>query len=176
MTSGSIRRCDGGARVVRNALRRGQDARVRAPAQSRSETRRVSHSSAANRQRGPTDPGPQARSLPGAIPGCRIRVLAGALANSVRDDYASSMGARNPFESGPVRSRRGGPAKRPLSRDAIVTEALQQLTSHGIEGMSLREVAAALEGSANGCHRGTDRCARTHGACRTEAPSGVTGR
>jgi AcrR family transcriptional regulator len=34
--------------------------------------------------------------------------------------------------------------KLPLSRDAIVTEALLQLTREGLEGMSLRKVAAAL--------------------------------
>jgi AcrR family transcriptional regulator len=55
------------------------------------------------------------------------------------------MGARNPFEARHVESRRGGPAKQPLSRDAIVMEALRQLTSDGPGGMSLRRVAAALE-------------------------------
>ena len=35
--------------------------------------------------------------------------------------------------------------KQPLSRDLIVTEALRQLTREGLEGMSLRKVAAALE-------------------------------
>jgi len=35
--------------------------------------------------------------------------------------------------------------KQPLSRDLIVTEALAQLTREGLEGMSLRKVAAALE-------------------------------
>lgn len=35
--------------------------------------------------------------------------------------------------------------KQPLSRDAIVAEALRQLTTHGLKGMSLRRVAAALE-------------------------------
>lgn len=55
------------------------------------------------------------------------------------------MKTRNPFEARHVASRRGGPTKQPLSRDAIVTEALRQLTSNGIEGMSLRKVAAALE-------------------------------
>jgi AcrR family transcriptional regulator len=35
--------------------------------------------------------------------------------------------------------------KEPLSRDRIVTEALRQLTRDGLEGMSLRKVAAALE-------------------------------
>lgn len=55
------------------------------------------------------------------------------------------MTASNLFEAPPVASRRGGPVKRPLSRDAIVTEALRQLTSEGLKGMSLRKVAAALE-------------------------------
>jgi AcrR family transcriptional regulator len=54
------------------------------------------------------------------------------------------MTARNPFEARPVQSRRGGPVKQPLSRDAIVTEALRQLTVNGIEGMSLRKVAIRL--------------------------------
>jgi AcrR family transcriptional regulator len=52
---------------------------------------------------------------------------------------------RDPFEARHVESRRGGPAKKPLGRDAIVTEALRQLTSDGLAGMSLRKVAAALE-------------------------------
>ena len=55
------------------------------------------------------------------------------------------MKARNPFEAPHVESRRGGPAKQPLSRDAIVTEALRQLTADGLKGMSLRKVAVALE-------------------------------
>lgn len=55
------------------------------------------------------------------------------------------MTKRNLFEACRVASRRGGPVKRPLSRDAIVTEALRQITSGGLEGMSLRKVAAALE-------------------------------
>lgn len=55
------------------------------------------------------------------------------------------MPRRNPFEARPVRSRRGGPVKEPLSRDAIVAEALRQLTTQGLDGMSLRKVAAALD-------------------------------
>ena len=55
------------------------------------------------------------------------------------------MRTRNPFEAPAVGSRRGGPVKTPLSRDAIVEEALRQLTIEGIDGMSLRKVAAALE-------------------------------
>lgn len=55
------------------------------------------------------------------------------------------MENRNPFQAREVTSRRGGPAKQPLSRDAIVTEALELLTREGVEGMSLRKVAAALD-------------------------------
>jgi len=55
------------------------------------------------------------------------------------------MGERSPFERREVTSRRGGPAKAPLSRDAIVAEALHQLSREGLEGMSLRKIAAALE-------------------------------
>jgi AcrR family transcriptional regulator len=35
--------------------------------------------------------------------------------------------------------------KEPLSRDAIVSEALRQLTTNGLDGMSLRKVAKALD-------------------------------
>jgi AcrR family transcriptional regulator len=55
------------------------------------------------------------------------------------------MRSRNPFETRHVASRRGGPVKQPLSRDAIVAEALRQLTSGGHDGMSLRKVALALD-------------------------------
>lgn len=55
------------------------------------------------------------------------------------------MGTRSPFDARDVTSRRGGPVKQPLSRDAIVLEALRQLTADGLKGMSLRKVAAALD-------------------------------
>src|SRR5579871_6356449 len=55
------------------------------------------------------------------------------------------MGSRNPFQAPEVTSRRGGPAKEPLSREAIVTAALVLLRREGPEGMSLRKVAAALD-------------------------------
>jgi len=55
------------------------------------------------------------------------------------------MATRNPFEARHVESRRGGPVKPPLSREAIVMEALRQVTSEGLKGMSLRKVAAALD-------------------------------
>jgi AcrR family transcriptional regulator len=55
------------------------------------------------------------------------------------------MGARDPFAASEVVSRRGGPAKLPLSRDAIVAVALEQLTRDGLDSMSLRKVAAALD-------------------------------
>jgi AcrR family transcriptional regulator len=53
--------------------------------------------------------------------------------------------ARNPFEARAVTSRRGGPVKAPLSREAIVGEALRQLKRDGLAGMSLRKVATALK-------------------------------
>ena len=55
------------------------------------------------------------------------------------------MARRNPFAAPPVESRRGGPRKRPLSRDVIVTEALRQIAAAGVAGTSLRSVAAALK-------------------------------
>ena len=55
------------------------------------------------------------------------------------------MGTRNPFAASQVTSRRGGPVKAPLSRDAIVKVALAQLLKNGLEGMSLRKVAMALQ-------------------------------
>jgi AcrR family transcriptional regulator len=42
-------------------------------------------------------------------------------------------------------SRRARPAKAPLSREAIVTTALALLEREGLEGLSLRKVAAALD-------------------------------
>jgi AcrR family transcriptional regulator len=51
--------------------------------------------------------------------------------------------SRDPFSSPSVESRRDRPAKQPLSRDAIVAEALRQLMADGV--MSLRKVAAALD-------------------------------
>jgi AcrR family transcriptional regulator len=67
------------------------------------------------------------------------------LTNGVRDEYSFEVGMRNPFEAPDVRSRRGGPVKKPLSRDAIVTEALSLLTREGPDGLSLRKIAAALD-------------------------------
>jgi AcrR family transcriptional regulator len=55
------------------------------------------------------------------------------------------MENRNLFQVREVTSRRGGPAKQPLSRDAIVAEALELLLREGLEGMSLRKVAQALD-------------------------------
>jgi AcrR family transcriptional regulator len=54
------------------------------------------------------------------------------------------MSKRDPFLAPQVESRRGGPAKQPLSRGAIVSEGLRQLRTGG-ESLSLRKVAAALE-------------------------------
>jgi hypothetical protein len=83
-----------------------------------------------------------------------VSLQGGRLANDVRDEYCSLVGTRNPFEARHVESRRGGPAKRPLSRDAIVKEALRELTSEGLAGMSLRKVARQqppLERTVRGC-------------------------
>jgi AcrR family transcriptional regulator len=52
---------------------------------------------------------------------------------------------RDPFEKRPVVSRRGGAVKPPLSRDLVVDTALDLLGRDGLEGMSLRKVAAALK-------------------------------
>jgi len=52
---------------------------------------------------------------------------------------------RDPFEARPVVSRRGGAAKEPLSRERIVDQALEILTRQGLDAMSLRKVAAALD-------------------------------
>ncbi len=56
-----------------------------------------------------------------------------------------AVNERNPFEGREVRSRRGGKVKAPLSRERIVTEGLKLLAKQGLEGMSLRQVAAALD-------------------------------
>lgn len=55
------------------------------------------------------------------------------------------MNPTNPFDRPEARSRRGGPVKAPLARERIVTEALNLLKREGLDGMSLRKVAAALE-------------------------------
>lgn len=54
------------------------------------------------------------------------------------------MRTKNPFEPRKVVSRRSRPAKEPLSREVIVKAALELLTQEGLEGMSLRKVAARL--------------------------------
>jgi AcrR family transcriptional regulator len=55
------------------------------------------------------------------------------------------MPSRDPFRESHVASRRNRPAKPPLSRDAIVAEALRQITSQDGGGMSLRKIATALD-------------------------------
>ena len=55
------------------------------------------------------------------------------------------MTVRDPFRSPAVTSRRDRPAKAPLSRDAIVAEALRQITAPDGGGMSLRKIATALD-------------------------------
>lgn len=55
------------------------------------------------------------------------------------------MSQRDPFRAPEVASRRTRPAKPPLSRDAIVEEALRQITSADDGAMSLRKIAKALD-------------------------------
>src|SRR5882757_1549492 len=55
------------------------------------------------------------------------------------------MTQRDPFRASEVASRRARPAKPPLSRDAIVAEALRQITADDGGGMSLRKIAKALD-------------------------------
>jgi AcrR family transcriptional regulator len=52
---------------------------------------------------------------------------------------------RDPFSAAEVESRRTRPAKPPLSRAAIVEEALRQITSEDDGAMSLRKIAKALD-------------------------------
>lgn len=55
------------------------------------------------------------------------------------------MNERHPFEPRKVVSRRGGRAKKPLSHDVIVSKAFELLGKDGLDGMSLRSVAKALD-------------------------------
>lgn len=55
------------------------------------------------------------------------------------------MTVRDPFAAREVTSRRGGPSKAPLSLDAIVEAAFELLKRDGLDGMTLRKVALALE-------------------------------
>ncbi|GAB3891781.1 TetR/AcrR family transcriptional regulator C-terminal domain-containing protein [Kibdelosporangium lantanae] len=55
------------------------------------------------------------------------------------------MPPRDPFDAPEVESRRTRPAKPPLSRAAIVEEALRQVTSENDGAMSLRKIAKALD-------------------------------
>lgn len=55
------------------------------------------------------------------------------------------MPPKSPFDRPEVLSRRGGPVKEPLSRERIIDEALALLERGGLEGMSLRKVASALD-------------------------------
>lgn len=55
------------------------------------------------------------------------------------------MTVRDPFAAREVTSRRGGPVKAPLSLDAIVDAAFALLVKDGLDGMSLRKVAQALD-------------------------------
>jgi AcrR family transcriptional regulator len=67
------------------------------------------------------------------------------LTNGVRDGYGTLVPPTNPFDRREVLSRRGGPVKEPLSCDRIVTEALSLMSKDGLDAMSLRKVAMALD-------------------------------
>lgn len=55
------------------------------------------------------------------------------------------MSQRDPFRVSDVASRRTGVAKAPLSRDAIVKEALRQFASEDAGAVTLRKIANALD-------------------------------
>lgn len=55
------------------------------------------------------------------------------------------MDERDPFQACKVVSRRGARTKKPLSRELIVSTALQLLAEGGLDNMSLRSVAKALD-------------------------------
>ncbi|WRZ95431.1 TetR/AcrR family transcriptional regulator C-terminal domain-containing protein [Streptomyces sp. NBC_01007] len=63
----------------------------------------------------------------------------------VRDEYRFCVPERDPFRESHVASRRNRPAKPPLSRDAIVDEALRQISAEDGAPLSLRKIAKALD-------------------------------
>src|SRR5689334_6270924 len=69
------------------------------------------------------------------------------LTNTVLDKRCSLCynAAMNREETRQIISRRTRPAKAPLSREVIVSTALDILRREGIAGLSLRKVAAALD-------------------------------
>lgn len=67
------------------------------------------------------------------------------LTNGARHEYRSPVPQRDPFRASEVASRRTRPAKPPLSRDAIVEEALRQITSEAGGALNLRKIAQALD-------------------------------
>lgn len=64
------------------------------------------------------------------------------LTNDVRALNPTNMNQQNPRT---IVSRRDRPAKAPLSRDVIISTALEILTREGLSGLSMRKVAAALD-------------------------------
>jgi AcrR family transcriptional regulator len=95
------------------------------------------------------------------------------LTNSVRDEYCSFMGTRDPFKASEVVSRRGGAAKQPLSRDIIVAAALDLLTQEGLDGLSLRKVAAALDTGAASLYAYVEDLQELHALLLDRALAGV---
>lgn len=83
------------------------------------------------------------------------------------------MATRDPFRAPEVQSRRGGPAKEPLSRAAIVTEALALLRVEGLEGLSLRKVAAALDTGPASLYVYLDNLQELHALVLDRALAGV---
>lgn len=83
------------------------------------------------------------------------------------------MRETNPFEGREVKSRRGGKVKAPLSRERIVAEALKLLSKEGLEGMSLRRVAQALETGAASLYAYVDGLDSLRALVLDEALAGV---
>ncbi len=83
------------------------------------------------------------------------------------------MGTRDPFKASEVVSRRGGAAKQPLSRDIIVAAALDLLTQEGLDGLSLRKVAAALDTGAASLYAYVEDLQELHALLLDRALAGV---
>jgi AcrR family transcriptional regulator len=67
------------------------------------------------------------------------------MANSVRNEHCSYRTLYFVTQSTRPRSTRDRPAKAPLSEEVIVDAALAILTSQGLEAVSMRRVASALD-------------------------------
>lgn len=83
------------------------------------------------------------------------------------------MGTRDPFKAPEVVSRRGGAAKQPLGRDIIVAAALDLLMQEGLDGLSLRKVAAALDTGAASLYAYVEDLQELHALLVDRALAGV---